>query len=63
LAITLPEKSRPIKTKSFPYLFGYLKVLGFNAKNNFLFLRNPELPKDLSNSNVVTVNRSEGIMP
>jgi hypothetical protein len=38
-------------------------LLGFDANNKILFLRNHELPKDLSISNAVIVNRSSETYP
>jgi hypothetical protein len=40
-----------------------IPLLGFDANNKKIILRNPELPKDLSNSNAVMVNRSSETYP
>jgi hypothetical protein len=40
-----------------------IPLLGFDANNKNLFLHNPKFPKDLSTSNVVTVNRSSEMYP
>jgi hypothetical protein len=40
-----------------------IPLLGFDANNKNVFLHNPKLPKDLSTSNVVTVNSSSETYP
>jgi hypothetical protein len=40
-----------------------IPLLGFSANKKNYWLRNPELPKDLSISNAITVNRSLEMYP
>jgi hypothetical protein len=40
-----------------------IPLLGIDENNNFLFQRNPELPKDLSTSNAIMVNSSSETYP